>query len=124
MPDAISSTSTDRDSLRIYMADTSNIISCVESSDVATTSRLLQDSAFSIPSQTVLRVEIPPQRPTGANGERTTLLKYEDADSATDILFLGIGMSSLLSMPSQVLYDGIIAVQIISHIPLNNINLP
>ena len=33
-------------------------------------------------------------------------------------------MSSLLSMPSQVLYDGIIAVQVISHIPLNNINLP
>ena len=27
-------------------------------------------------------------------------------------------------MPSQVLYDGIIAVQVISHIPLNNINLP
>ena len=50
MPDAISSTSTDRDSLRIYLADTSNIISCIESSDAASASRLLYDSAFSIPS--------------------------------------------------------------------------
>jgi hypothetical protein len=50
MPDAISSSSMDRDSLRIYLADTSNIISCIESSDTESASRMLQDSIFSIPS--------------------------------------------------------------------------
>jgi hypothetical protein len=40
------------------------------------------------------------------------------------VLFFGVGLSSLLAVPSQVLYDGILAVQVISHLPLNNVNLP
>ena len=42
----------------------------------------------------------------------------------TDALVLGVCFSSFISVPSQVLYDGILALQIISHIPLNNFNLP
>ena len=30
----------------------------------------------------------------------------------------------MLAVPSQVLYNGILAVQIVSHIPLNNVNFP
>jgi hypothetical protein len=43
---------------------------------------------------------------------------------ATELLFFGVGISSILAVPSQLLYDGILAAQIVSHIPLNNVNLP
>ena len=124
-PDAISATGVDRDALRIYLEDTASIISCSASSDPASVSRRLQGSAFSIPAQTILRVEIPPQQRPGAEGDiASRLINYEDAEEATDVLFFGVGLSSLLAVPSQVLYDGILAVQVVSHLPLNNVNLP
>ena len=51
-------------------------------------------------------------------------MNFGGEDEATDALVIGVGFSSFISVPSQVLYDGLLAVQIISHIPLNNVNLP
>ena len=48
----------------------------------------------------------------------------EAADIATDVLIASMVLSSILAMPSHLLYNGILAIQIVSHIPLNNINLP
>ena len=47
-----------------------------------------------------------------------------DLVEVTEALLFGIGLSSVLAVPSQVLYDSILSSQIISHIPLNNVNLP
>ena len=43
---------------------------------------------------------------------------------ATILLLVGIGLSIILRVPSHIFFNGILAVQIISHIPLNNVNLP
>lgn len=48
----------------------------------------------------------------------------ENHGEITCALLLGIGFSSLVSVPSQVLYGGMLALQIISHVPLNSLNLP
>jgi hypothetical protein len=43
---------------------------------------------------------------------------------ATILLLVGFGLSIILRVPSHIFLNGILAVQIISHIPLNNVNLP
>ena len=70
---------------------------------------------------TVIRLEIPPQK--SVEGLEQKLVDI-DVVQATEVLLFGIGLSSVLAVPSQVLYDSILSSQIISHIPLNNVNLP
>lgn len=109
-PEAISSSGIDKDSIRIYLEDTASIISCVEGSGTSL-GRMLQDSVFSIPEQTILRIELPPQHlPTASGAVANSIINIEDSDEATDVLFLGVGLSTILGVPSQVLYDGILAL--------------
>ena len=120
-PDLISATGVDRDSIRIYLEDASQIITCQTSDSQAQISRLLRDLEVLIPDETILRVEIPPQ--LDADTFEHKFVNYDEME-ATELLFFGVGLSSILAVPSQLLYDGILAAQIVSHIPLNNVNLP
>ena len=36
----------------------------------------------------------------------------------------GIAVSRVIGVPSEIVYDGILSVQIISHMPLNSVNFP
>ena len=100
-PEAISSSGIDKDSLRIYLEDTSSIIQCFESSG-SNVGRMLEESVFSIPEQTVLRIELPPQHmPTASGAVANSIINADDsADQATDVLFLGVGLSTILGVPS------------------------
>ena len=74
-----------------------------------------------IPEETVIRIEIPPQE--YVNSFKKSFTDFELPES-TELVLFGIGLSSILTVPSQVLYDGILASQVVSHIPILNVNLP
>jgi hypothetical protein len=67
---------------------------------------------------------LPPQIDAGDQQAAREELNFGAEDEATDALVVGIGISSLLAVPSQVLYNGLLALQVISHMPLNNVNFP
>ena len=54
---------------------------------------------------TVIRLEIPPQK--SVQGLEQKLVDF-DVVQATEVLLFGIGLSSVLAVPSQVLYDSIL----------------
>jgi hypothetical protein len=132
-PEAISAYGVDRDQVRIYLVETSSVLYCrpEQAGTELSTRRLhgleprhLQSSALTVPSNTILRVELPPQIEAGDEAAARKELNFGGEDEATDALVLGVGFSSFLSVPSQVLYDGLLAVQVVSHMPLNNVNFP
>ena len=43
---------------------------------------------------------------------------------ATSALMVGIAVSNFINVPSEIVYDGILSIQIISHMPLNSVNFP
>ena len=111
-PEFISSTGVDHDQLKIFFVDSSAFIQCLGPTKRRT---LKIDSPLSLPPMTVIKFDLPPQ-----------ILKEEteqDLD-VTGLLLLGIAVSVLIGVPSEIVYDGILSAQIISHMPLNNVNLP
>ena len=66
---------------------------------------------------TVLKVDLPPQISTEEEAEL-------EKNDATLVLISAILLSILIGVPSEVIYDGILFAQIISHMPLNNVNFP
>ena len=119
-PSAISQMGVDRDKLRVYFAESDSLIACQLSSAL----RYLQGENFATPSNFVGSIELPPQEIAKEGTFLSNAQKSIDTRRTTDILMLCIAISTLLAIPSQVLYNGILVVQILSHIPLNNINLP
>ena len=69
----------------------------------------------------MIRVDIPPQE--YANPIKKSLTDFEVPES-TELVIFGIAVSSIVTVPSHILYDGILTSQIVSHIPLINVNLP
>lgn len=76
-----------------------------------------------MPESFVIDISLPPQMKAGeTNKLEETLDSIEtEAQSATVI---GIGFSIAFNMNMQAIWGGINAVQIIAHLPLNNINFP
>ena len=64
---------------------------------------------------TVIKFDLPPQ-----------IFKEETEQEldATGLLLLGIAVSVCIGVPSEIIYDGILSAQIISHMPLSNVNFP
>jgi hypothetical protein len=109
----------DRDQVRIYLVEAASILSCrPEQEGTLLPARRLQEleprhlqgDALTVPRNTILRVELPPQVEAGDAQAAREELDFGGGDEATDALVVGIGVSSLLAVPSQVLYDGLLAL--------------
>ena len=141
-PEEISSNGVDRDQFRIYFVDTGAFVQCKAAQVIslgqnrrAQGGRALQTvstatstyaTTLSVPGSTVVRVELPPQLEViDVDGEEAKVTFYQGSeDAATDSLIISLGVARFLSIPSEILYNGLLSVQVVSHMPLLNVNFP
>ena len=72
---------------------------------------------------TVVKVELPPQVEVEeeTNFNLNEIITEKDATAG---VMSGMAMSYVLDLPGEIVKGGILSLQIISHMPLNNVNFP
>lgn len=110
--------------------DTSSFFECAADEEAIGRRRLQGEGADSGPQAPIavakgysLRVALPPQF-QGDGLQAILAAASERGAEVTAGVALLIGLSQYLDMPLQDLWGGINVVQVISHLPLNNVNFP
>ena len=101
-PEYISSSGVDHDQMRIFFVDTDSYIQCQPEGDQIGRRLLQDDSSRYMPEMTVLKVELPPQIPEESADEELSF-------DTTSILMLAVMTSIAMGVPSEIIYDGILA---------------